>query len=430
MRRGGGSAGPGIAPLFLAATWAFSPFLAGYGTNGLESSLSILLIAATWLAQERLRPSGRLWARDGALLFGLLVGLSCVARIDNLILAGILWIWLAFRSRAPARLLARGSGWMLAGAAAVAAPWALYIHGFTGDWLPVSGDAVRFLTLAGVDHHPTWSNWVVPNLNRAARLFAYPGRTYTVVAGLLLAGALLVRSSRGPALRALGSHAPLILFSIAIFGIYTLYIGAWWYFPRYLLPAMVVLLLVLARLAEAILGAVPERARPLAALALLALCVLGPNRDGRNLETLLLRSCGEGYRPIALWARAAWPEGTRIGGCQSGALGYYADRLVVVNLDGVVNRACLESLRARRNLEYIAGCGVEYVIGWDVNLEDLREHSAGIREDDLVPVDGVPEIRTWGLPWRVVRLAAAAERRRREPDPASGPAADSAGRAP
>ena len=83
------------------------------------------------------------------------------------------------------------------------------------------------------------------------------------------------------------------------------------------------------------------RARFAFNLALFAILILG---QARPSNVLPLYTSGpdrnSGYMNIGLWARDRFPPGTVIGSSQTGALGYFADRLKVINLDGVVNREC------------------------------------------------------------------------------------------
>jgi hypothetical protein len=106
---------------------------------------------------------------------------------------------------------------------------------------------------------------------------------------------------------------------------------------------------------------------------------------------------------IGLWARDHFPPGTVIGGTQTGALGYFAADLTVVNLDGVVNRAAYDALRGRRALDYVRAAGIRYLV-WQDDIEFLARESRGAPAAALRPVETVPGFRTMGEPWRIWRV--------------------------
>ncbi len=99
---------------------------------------------------------------------------------------------------------------------------------------------------------------------------------------------------------------------------------------------------------------------------------------------------------------------TVIGSCQTGALGYFADDLTVVNLDGVVNRAAYQALVQRRALDYVQSVGIRYVVDWPTNVRFLLAHSAPGADPELEPPQAVSGFQSWGMSWRVWRVRGAA----------------------
>ncbi len=75
---------------------------------------------------------------------------------------------------------------------------------------------------------------------------------------------------------------------------------------------------------------------------------------------------------IGLWARRNFAEGEVVGAAQTGALGYFADNLTIVNLDGVVNQECFEYLKNRRAMEYIRKTNVRHLLLWTANEKFFR----------------------------------------------------------
>jgi hypothetical protein len=109
---------------------------------------------------------------------------------------------------------------------------------------------------------------------------------------------------------------------------------------------------------------------------------------------------------VGLWAKQKFTPGTTIGCLQSGAVAYFADDLHVVNLDGVVNRACYDAMVERRHLDYIRASGVSYVLDWPSNVALIPKHSADYRAGDLTSLGEISGLRSWNNPWLLVRVEA------------------------
>jgi hypothetical protein len=109
---------------------------------------------------------------------------------------------------------------------------------------------------------------------------------------------------------------------------------------------------------------------------------------------------------IGLWARQHFPDGAVIGCPQSGGLGYVADNLTIVNLDGVVNADAYFAMRDKRLIEYIRATKVQHLLTWSSTIDLIREESASMRPDDVVLEEDITEFRTYNKQWHVYRVAA------------------------
>ena len=76
----------------------------------------------------------------------------------------------------------------------------------------------------------------------------------------------------------------------------------------------------------------------------------------------------------------------------------------MINLDGVVNEVCYKSLVNKKNIEYIRSQGIQYVIGWDINLKFIRNNSKNFKENDLIKIGTVPHITSWGNEWNIYKV--------------------------
>jgi len=261
------------------------------------------------------------------------------------------------------------------------------------------------MSLANFDHGLGVEVWA-SMLGQAARAL-WLNTPAILVAALVSAVALAIRPT--------GDSAPSVPdrdwmaipagFGLLLVAAYAFYEFGPWFFPRYLFPVTVPLLAVAALGYERLTRSLPpsgaRAAQVVAVVAIVAGCLARPTfvdlvagAPDPNL----------GYRNLGLWAAERFPPGTVIGASQSGALAYYAPRLKVVNLDGVVDDAIYRSLVERRHLDELRRRGVEYVLGWDVNLRFLLDHSRGATADALEPLGTVPGFRSWGEPWRLARL--------------------------
>lgn len=75
-----------------------------------------------------------------------------------------------------------------------------------------------------------------------------------------------------------------------------------------------------------------------------------------------------------------------------------------MNLDGVVNRACFDSLLRRKNLDYILDSGIEYVVGWPVNIRFIKVCSDRPIEPHLESLGVIPGFRSWENEWHLHRV--------------------------
>jgi hypothetical protein len=398
-----------VPPIVLAIAWITDPYVIRTSLNGLETALATCLIAGALLLYHRrleLAPR-RIPARD-ALALGLVLGLAVLARIDAVCLI------LAFL---VARILTRGRSLMvlarevaLVGVGAVLAygPWLASSYSTTGDLIPISGKAVRFISLAAVEHHPTIANWYGPMVGAGLRTILREERMLAILlAACTVLAVVLRRYLPFDTLRiALRRLAVPLLFAPFLFLAYTLYVFAPWFYDRYLFLVAVMLFLVAAVVLDLVLAAVsrPHRRRAVAG-ATIALVAIAHLADPRLRQLVASTdTTSNGYRNLGLWARRTFPDGTVIGSSQTGALGYFANNLNVVNLDGVVNKACYESLAENRNMDYIRRAGVQYVVGWPENIEFIEKHSTGFRKDDLRLVRKVEGFRSWGTEWYLFRV--------------------------
>jgi hypothetical protein len=199
-----------------------------------------------------------------------------------------------------------------------------------------------------------------------------------------------------------------IVFCALLFLAYTSYLPAYWNFNRYLYPFILPLVLALGLIIDTYDRRLTSRTARALLVGGVALVLVGGNLASPELHSLYTSTdtTTRGYVNLGRWAAGRFAPGTVVGSSQSGALGYFADSLTVVNLDGVVNSDCYRSIVERRNIEYIHAAGVAYVVGWDSDINFIVRNSVNIGRDDLVLEGTIPGFMSWGKQWYVMRVGA------------------------
>lgn len=336
----------------LSSVWVFRLF-----TYGLETGLYLTLIAATVLATLR---------RGHPIVplkLGILGGFAGLARIDFGILFGLVLARLLGQRRLTwrATLVAGGI------AAVMTAPWILWVHSETGNWVPSSGPAQsRPITpLDATSRVRTMATALVSNMVPAL-YFADNGRrilpdaigmaalallSLTIASGIWLAR----RSNDWPVSRdfvheilAWGMH-------IAILApVYLVMFRAVHFYARYMSPLLVV---VFPSLAVAIVAA----SRRLRVLPFVLLCVFPALFV--CFAALSLHSGRMGFDfPINAGFVRDRLQGYRIGAAQSGVLGYYNEN--VVNLDGKVDPEARVAAVTTGIRTYIDSQQIDMLVDW------------------------------------------------------------------
>jgi hypothetical protein len=400
------------APILIALAWIFNPYIMRTTANGLETAVSLFFIVLTYYFFVRFK-NEILQGSNLVILFvfGIVLGLAMLTRIDNAILFAVFVIaicYIGIKEKRPFRrtatiILAIGLGALFA-----CLPWIIYSYHYTGDLFPESGRAIRFLSLSTVDLKPTLSNMYMPSLIHGAGTFVKHNMAFNILLFLLSAGLLVtsLRKKAGDIFAQLRKHNIILAFLVVLILVYIFYIFGSWYFKRYLYPSVLLLLLYLSVMLDFYNAAIFKRIHKIIfnlviALFLIISCLVNP------IFNQLFISGGtneDGYMNLGLWAKKSFPDSTVIGSCQTGALAYFADNLKVVNLDGVVSRRSFESLQEKRAIEYIKSEGIEYYIDWPINHEFIVRKSQNIKPGDLTFLYQITEFTSWHHEWYVYKV--------------------------
>lgn len=387
--------------LYLAA-----PLLLNHAYNGLETGCVLFFYAACWRWMQI--DGDRSWG--GLAIFGALIGLTVLTRIDAAFFAAILGLNELRRSRALGfpTILARGA--VMGGVALlISSPWWLYNQVYFGSPMPTSGTAQQEWGLEWLRFEfADWAlrlvsvPWIFAGAKEPAISFMMPwplGPAHAIqitLPGVVRTGVLIAFGvvlwrwlSSGAARIELAAAAPwqqrrtartlefalcLAIALAALIAYYALSFIAYWFFYRYFAPAAL-FAFVAAPILWARLGTTPRaNAIGLALAVLLTLQTGGLALWARNGEGLGGNTV---YHDQVALVREHVPPGDEVAAGQSGTLGFFRDR--VVNVDGKVNRAAL-AYQAHM-WDYLRERGVKWFVDWPHYVNKYLS----------VPLEGVDE---------------------------------------
>jgi len=336
------------ALLYLGASYLFL-----HHFNGLETGLLLFLLAAAW----RFRQSGRAESWLGRALFGGLLGLAVLARIDASFVVLIACLWELRRARGEGLLIALARATVIGGAAvAVSSPWWIYNVTSFGSLMPISGTATQAWAVDGFR-----LGWFLWGLFMGAFPWLFGGdweggllnlvRLPLYAGGLWLLWRIYRRLPSTTRDFAITLAAAMVLLGIW----YWLSSYAFWFYSRYLAPAALPVAVGLGlSLAELIhcrprlaIAALPLAIVPVVALAGLAWAGLGVYGNMMFWDQVQL-------------VRALVPDEDFVAAGQAGTLNFF--RPHVVNLDGKVNP---EVFAYRDHLwDYLALKKIHWFVDW------------------------------------------------------------------
>jgi hypothetical protein len=405
-----------VTSVIAALAWIFNPYVMRTSANGLETTIAFFFLALAYYYYHRLEIHKTENASASRLfVFGVVLGLAVLARIDSAIFALVMTAAMVYShlgSRATPRKIFGEMLMIAVGLAFAYLPWVVYSLHYTGDIIPISGAAVRYISTWSINHDYWSPAWYLNEIYWAGgTIVKYNIVLLALTAALgLLAGALWRRKALEELTGRIKPHLPLVISAAALFAAYAFYIFGNWYFKRYLFPVVLPLMIVFALMIDYFLSR-PGRSIRTAVAGIVSITVIGSCIAHPIFRALYFgRDTSEmSYMNLGLWARERFEPGTIVGSCQTGALAYFADSLVVVNLDGVVNKKGFEALIAKRGIDYMRETGIEYYVDWETNRMFIEKESANFSPGDLVEIEKVEGFSSWRHEWFVCRVTPAPE---------------------
>ena len=387
-----------VAAVVSAAVWALSPIVVRQTANGLETSLAVLMLAATvFFYLEKVRPEARV-ERRRLIIMGLLAGGCMLARADLgfLVLAMCLDFLLVRRSRRA------GHSWRgeiaIAGATCllVCLPWMIYGVFAVGSPFPESGRATRFLAIAyapmfNLGPHSLMADGpspafvaehvarsletlkVIPAFHplfRAStklgqRLHAAQAAEWAAnAAGILMLVAFAVwwmRRRRSGAGRECREFEFLLGFTGMMMAAYSTLVFGVFFFLRYYYPVYFIGMIFAGIALEDSIAYFQSRPVSVRRLALAGTGVYAVSLLFMVYTSAFRSTPVYNFYNVARWIKTHTDSSDTIGVFQSGAIGYLSGRHVI-NLDGKVNREAFAALRAGKLEAYVESAGIDLVM--------------------------------------------------------------------
>ncbi|MBM2815671.1 MAG: hypothetical protein HW421_2433 [Ignavibacteria bacterium] len=423
----------------LMLLWALSPYVTKTTANCMETMISVFFIVLScyYILKNRLfeaeNHSGKLF-----FLLGIILGLTVFARLDNAIFCAIYILILAyqhiiykrnpltpfekggflippfskgvrgflFKLSTTCQILLRKLIWILLGFILAYAPWAIYSYYYTEAIFPISGKAVRLMSFHPYEIRTLFQyiklliNWLFISTFPYNYISIIIILAYLSLAIKLKLWSVIIKNFIQEKILLI-----ILLFTSCLVLSYLIFIPANWFFDRYFFQLTIAFFLILSFLFDQLIvsGRLKIKRFFINFSYSIIISLSFVQLYYSNLIVNTVESKG-GYMRIGLWANNYFPKGTKIGSSQTGALSYFAGNLKVVNLDGVVNEPCYISLINRKNIEYIKDSKIDYVIGWQLNIDYIKLKSENFKPDDLTFIGIVPGIKTWNYEWKIYKV--------------------------
>mgnify|MGYP001081665241 CR=1 FL=1 len=342
----------------LAATALFYIFGTRYLANGMETGALVLCLGLLLYFSLKYRPFSGDCTLKHAFLFGLLLGITVLARLDTVYLVAIiytflLWKIILYANHAERIHIFKQFAVSICSVVLVTAPYLVYNNIHFGSVMPISGQ------LKNSFPHILQANFGTER---------FPSAVFQVLAFIgiatLTSAFLSLRQKRA-------SSAPeRYTFIILVIGtlyvilhyLHTALFMKWgvfrWHFAFYFFHASLLFGYVLDRFVNRLSGSASRLSITAISLALfIVLSVLS-----YWTATTGLRGWEYQSYQLAVWVRNNLPQDARLALKDTGLFGLLSERSVV-NLDGLVNNLeYQEYLRKRQLNEYLRLKGVQYLV--------------------------------------------------------------------
>jgi hypothetical protein len=392
--------------------WVSSPYVLLTSMNGLETIISFFFIVSSFYYFFKFRDNIEAGSSFKQLiLLGVLCGLAVFSRIDNTILAAVILVLIIidkYRNKKSIKELFYSSSVFIFSTTVIVLPWLIYSYLYTGELFQSSGEGVRFQNLSLKNHFTLFSPEQIEIVLYGFRIILIKNISLIVICGLCLI--ILLFRFRKRTVQELKNRfhyiLPALAFCLLLFCSYVFYIYGMWFFKRYFFPIVFLFVILMSVLIDSVLTSITNRKSASRLVVFFSVIILFINLTRNDSkEVFLNNNSNSGYMTIGKWVSDNFEDGTVIGSMQSGAMSYFAENLEVINLDGVVNKDALAAAKNKRLMDYVREMKIDYIIGWDANIDFLIRESAGFKKEDLTKEFTITGFKTWEREWSVYKVS-------------------------
>ncbi len=334
----------GVAATMAAVVWIRIQCTYWMSWAGMEYALQAFLVIGLLVLysgrsgqQARRPPSARPPSASWLVQLGVVASLAFLARLDNLLLAGLLGLSLVWRERLDRRSLALFAGPVMI---TVAAYVAFNLWQFDHPW-PVSGAVKRAWSFEALALDPLYQahGWWVAKARYLWTPLTSLNRSHAISLLFGAFGGLVWIVAARRQIPAIGALWPVAILAVTQYLVYVaIFHGGFSFQPWYFVAQPLITALFAAWLVDRV-GEMtvhrPQWRRGILAVAV-SVVMISTAINTSRFRQQQARFSSEPLYVAAGWSRSHLPADTKIGSWNAGILAFFSDRQVV-NLDGLVN---------------------------------------------------------------------------------------------
>lgn len=339
--------------LILLVLFSYKVFLQFF--NGLETGLYLCWVCISVIFSIKI--FSQKLSEFYYLLFGIVLGLTVLARIDFLLPAAGVILFLAYQKKVNLKQFILVTSFLII----TITPWFFFVYKITGSIFPTSVLVQsRFLSL--IEFSDRIDKFFFALLNPAVPFF-YTGMTNTLIFYLpsAIIVTILIRSFLKERFKLFNRDKLFAMFMcglsiLVLIGVYFIFATVPYFYQRYFSPLYVISVPILANILSNYFN--KKKNSFLKILIMISISLFTLNTFAglfykKSTPTLAAR--------LGVLQNEFYKK-KKIGMFQSGIGGYYFDN--ILNLDGKVNHYALQYLKRADLEKYLDSVGVEILIDW------------------------------------------------------------------
>ncbi|MDQ3022149.1 MAG: glycosyltransferase family 39 protein [Bacteroidota bacterium] len=396
-----------------ALFWITSPYIVLTSMNGLETIISFFFIVSSFYYFFKKRNNFiNEKGYKNLIILGILCGLAVFSRIDNGILALVILLFIItdrIKNKNDYRQIVKSGLIYSCFVILTILPWLIYSFVYTGEIIQSSGEAVRYQNWSLKNYFQVFSGEQVELIVYGFRIALI--KNLPLILGCVTCVIILLYKKKKVNFSFLKGKLvdllPLILFCALLFCSYVFYVYGMWFFKRYFFPFVFLFIMLLSLLTDSALKSFENSSSRKKFMIIISAMLLIINFTRYDFIELYINKNNKtdlGYRAIGEWVSKNFKAGTIIGAMQSGAIAYFSDSIKVINLDGVVNKDALISIKNKDLMGYVKKMNIDYIVGWNINNEYLVRESLNFNNKDLTKVLTINGFETWSREWSVYKV--------------------------